>query len=104
MCSSDLGRADYTPKDAAHTLRERCTDSGGLSASKKSTHFRLTADMVARQRLGADGATWFEVEPDVGCLVYGVADDLVPGAVKALGNGQVPLQAATAWMMLGGPL
>ena len=52
---------------------------------------------------GASGATWFETESGVGSLVYGVADDVVPGAVKALGNGQVPLQAATAWMMLGGP-
>jgi hypothetical protein len=48
------------------------------------------------------GPTWFEVEPDVGDLVYGLADELVPGAVKALGNGQVPLQAAAAYALLGG--
>lgn len=47
---------------------------------------------------------WFEAEPDVGRLVYGMADDLVPGAVKALGNGQVPLQAAAAYVLLGGPV
>ena len=46
--------------------------------------------------------TWFEAQPDVGRLVYGLADDMVPGAVKALGNGQVPLQAATAYLLLGG--
>jgi hypothetical protein len=29
---------------------------------------------------------------------------MVPGAVKALGNGQVPLAAAAAWIALGGPM
>ena len=48
--------------------------------------------------------SWFEVEPSVDRLVYGMADELVPGAVKALGNGQVPLQAAAAYILLGGPL
>lgn len=56
------------------------------------------------KRIEARAATWFEVEPDVGSLVYGLADDLVPGAVKALGNGQIPLQAAAAYVLLGGPL
>ncbi|WP_459871356.1 DNA cytosine methyltransferase [Endothiovibrio diazotrophicus] len=49
-------------------------------------------------------ATWFEAEPPVGRLVHGMAPDVVQGAVKALGNGQVPLQAALAWLLLGGPL
>ncbi|MHB1023971.1 MAG: DNA cytosine methyltransferase [Acidobacteriaceae bacterium] len=100
----EWGRSDYATKDATHPLRERCADSGGRSASKKSTHFRVASDLVTRERPGPCGASWFEAEPDVGRLVYGMADDLVPGAVKALGNGQVPLQAATAWMLLGWPV
>ena len=56
--------------------------------------------------LATRAPTWFEVEPDVGVLVHGVADGLVsgPAAIRALGNGQVPLQAALTWVMLGGPL
>jgi len=44
---------------------------------------------------------WWEVEPDVGRTTFGCADR--GKRIKALGNGQVPLQAAVAWMMLGGP-
>jgi hypothetical protein len=37
--------------------------------------------------------------------VRGVADGMAPRVqrLKALGNGQVPLAAAAAWVMLGGP-
>ena len=45
---------------------------------------------------------WWSEEPDVGRVAEGIPNR---GArLKMLGNGQVPLQAATAWMMLGGPL
>ena len=48
----------------------------------------------------------FAVEWDKNCCttLRHRADDLVPGAVKALGNGQVPLQAAVAYVLLGGPI
>jgi len=101
---NERGRAYHATEDDAHPLRERRPHRSGLAAPKASANVRLTADVVAWQRPGAAGASWFEAEPDVGRLVYGMADDMVPGAVKALGNGQVPLQAATAWMLLGGPV
>ena len=71
---------------------------------------------------------WWTTEPDVGVLADGLSPDVVPGwweqepdiarvatgvknrvgKLKALGNGQVPLQAAIAWRILsdailGGP-
>jgi len=43
---------------------------------------------------------FWEVEPGVGRVVDGMASRV--DRIKALGNGQVPLQAAVAWRLLGG--
>lgn len=45
---------------------------------------------------------WWDAEPDVVRMAYGMAARV--NRIEALGNGQVPLQAATAWHLLGGPL
>lgn len=47
-----------------------------------------------------NGKRWWAVEPDVGRVADGVPDRV--HRLKALGNAQVPLQAATAWRLLGG--
>ena len=71
------------------------------------------SDRSMRQKQRRSGATaeeysavgcggWWSVEPAVCRVANGV-----PGRVdrvKGLGNAQVPLQSATAWVMLGGPL
>ena len=41
---------------------------------------------------------WWEAEPDVGRVVNGMASRV--DRLKAIGNGQVPLCAATAWRIL----
>jgi len=43
-------------------------------------------------------ASWWEFEPELGRVADGVADRV--HRLKALGNGQVPLCAATAWRIL----
>ena len=51
----------------------------------------------------ADGLdrAWWETEPDVGRVAEVVKNR---GArIKCLGNGQVPIQGALAWRLLGGP-
>ena len=45
---------------------------------------------------------WWKAEPDVGRVANGVAARV--DRLKAIGNGQVPLCAATAWRVLGGPV
>ena len=45
---------------------------------------------------------WWEAEPDVGRVADGVASRV--DRLKCAGNGQVPLQAAAAWIALGGPM
>ncbi len=41
---------------------------------------------------------WWSIEPNVGRVAYGLADRV--DRLKAIGNGQVPLCAATAWRIL----
>lgn len=55
-----------------------------------------------QDRSCSDGIGWWTTEPDVGRVANGVAHRV--DRLKALGNGQVPLQAATAWCLLGGPI
>ena len=45
---------------------------------------------------------WWSAEPNVGRTATGIPNRAA--RIKALGNGQVPIQAATAWMILGGPI
>jgi DNA (cytosine-5)-methyltransferase 1 len=44
------------------------------------------------------GADWWSTEPNVGRVAHGVASRV--DRLKAIGNGQVPLTAATAWRLL----
>jgi len=46
----------------------------------------------------SDGNGWWAVEPSVGRVVNGLANR--GNRIKALGNGQVPLQAAAAYLIL----
>lgn len=46
--------------------------------------------------------SWWSVEPDVGRVAHGVASRV--DRLRGIGNGQVPLQAALAWVLLGGPV
>jgi len=46
----------------------------------------------------ARNTRWWETEPDVGRVVDGMASRV--DRLKAIGNGQVPLCAATAWNLL----
>jgi len=50
-------------------------------------------------RASIGSAQWWEVEPNVDRVVDGLASRV--DRLKAIGNGQVPLCAATAWRILG---
>ena len=50
------------------------------------------------QRTNACKPSWWAVEPDVGRVANGVAARV--DRLKAIGNGQVPAVAATAWKLL----
>lgn len=90
--------------NAPDAMRQGCQDGSGITTTETESDIRRPVDVELGQGIETGGTPWFEVECAVERLVYGVAADLVPGAVKALGNGQVPLQAAVAYLLLGGTI
>ena len=53
------------------------------------------------QYADSERTSWWQSEPDVGRVAHGVAARM--DRLKAIGNGQVPLCAATAWRYLSAP-
>ena len=53
---------------------------------------------VNQEHTYACDSRWWQTEPDVGRMANGVAAGV--DRLKAIGNGQVPLCAATAWRLL----
>ena len=53
---------------------------------------------IIETRAEFDKSSWWSVEPKLGRVADGVADRV--HRLKAIGNGQVPLCAATAWRIL----
>jgi len=103
-------RRDFWPAETGQdTSRERTANSNQISRSSKqpATLADSSSKDVERQRMsvgisserGSIGSSsWWSVEPDVGRVADGVAARV--DRLKALGNGQVPLCAATAWKIL----
>ena len=90
--AGDLG------EDVANPLR--FSQQGEQSAS---AHPQEWAQQRKRSLgLCSDGIGWWSVESLVGRVADGVANRA--HRIEALGNGQVPIQAALAWIMLGGPV
>jgi DNA (cytosine-5)-methyltransferase 1 len=66
-------------------------DEAGLEQQRRPIAGR--AEYAAAKLCG-----WWQAEPPVGRVVDGMADRV--GQLRALGNGQVPMAAATAWHYL----
>jgi len=78
--------------DLAYTSIERLEGCGQVW--QKNNEIRENSELwrtIAEQ-------SWWSVEPNVGRVAHGVADRV--DRLKAIGNGQVPLCAATAWTIL----
>ena len=83
--SNQTGRSSEQPKIVAHTSIE------DAQRSRKSIGIRKERDTPI-------GTGWWASEPRVGRVADGVACRV--DRLKAIGNGQVPLVAATAWKLL----
>jgi DNA (cytosine-5)-methyltransferase 1 len=83
-CSSELAHATKLLSDGGNSYRQRRPVSKLRNSNGKIR----------------PNDSWWEVEPDVGRVVDGVAARV--DRLKAIGNGQVPLVAATAWKKLKG--
>ena len=67
------------------------TSSENVQRQRKSIGIRQERDTPS-------GTGWWAVEPRMGRVAHGVASRV--DRLKAIGNGQVPLVAATAWKIL----
>ena len=88
---------------------EQSSDNGGgtmVDTHSPGREEQHAPDLAARSghntgcATAERGESWWSAEPDVGRVVNGLASRV--DRIKALGNGQVPLQAAVAWMILRG--
>jgi DNA (cytosine-5)-methyltransferase 1 len=71
----------------------------GLSQSESKPSKKRTSR--ASQRTCATRQSWWDIEPNVVRVAYGVPNRV--DRIRALGNAQVPAVAALAWRLLGGP-
>ena len=74
----------------------------GQAIKQFGSESRTAGDSCGKRRSSSgifDGASWWQAEPNVGRVADGVAARV--DRLKAIGNGQVPLCAATAWKLLG---
>jgi DNA (cytosine-5)-methyltransferase 1 len=68
--------------------------------SKRNTSresISISGEIINESKYGSN-ASWWQFEPNVGRVADGVAARV--HRIKAIGNGQVPLCAATAWRIL----
>ena len=71
-------------------------DSNKYGTQSQSSNTRKSSEWIDSSGIG--NRNWWAIEPNVGRVSYGVAGRV--DRLKAIGNGQVPLCAATAWELL----
>ena len=71
---------------------------GSDGTTERQIGLRCRKGRYEEQNLYGSDSTWWSVEPDLGRVAHGV--DARVDRLKAIGNGQVPLCAATAWGLL----
>lgn len=111
----DVAYTDIKSKFGLSVREKKKVASAGINCKNEgfsdTTSFRLQGQREQPNSIGktqerqrqanyaeSDNATWWEVESNVGRVANGVAD--WSHRLKALGNGQVPLQCALAWELL----
>lgn len=70
----------------------------GNADSERLEKRQSQSNNYGTQQQASFGADWWTTEPDVGRVAHGVAARV--DRLRAIGNGQVPLAAATAWRFL----
>jgi len=84
--------------DTDSTSELAYTESEGLMRGQRFMDF---TEKKSINYARCTGHEWWQTEPDVGRVADGVAARV--DRLKAIGNGQVPLCAATAWRILSEP-
>jgi hypothetical protein len=91
-CEMALGEREGLIEDGEEmqTLRK-------ASKEERAMQYPCESDVPTREPVNG---SWWDTEPNIGRVATGVPNRV--GKLKGYGNAQVPLQAATAWKLLGG--
>ena len=93
ICSRKIANASGVCSEVAHA------ESAGQPPRQDETPKRVGRPLEKQFRgIGIGASEWWQSEPNVGRVADGVAAKV--DRLKAIGNGQVPLCAATAWRIL----
>ena len=90
-----FGEFKSSSKNVADTTKQRCQKCGCTSSNKI-----YSSNVGGCSCYFGQSSNWWASEPNVGRVADGVAARV--DRLKAIGNGQVPLCAATAWNILKG--
>jgi len=85
-------------REAQSKLGNSCGQSDVSNSDLSQQQRGSLSSGIQPQDSYACDSRWWQVEPDVGRMADGVAAGV--DRLKAIGNGQVPLCAATAWKVL----
>jgi len=104
--ATQIGSSIVERSDTSKTWQNQASQSARSSeqyAELANTNIAQRQRMCKSKRVQqehpyASSASWWQIEPDVGRVVDGMAAG--NDRLKAIGNGQVPLCAATAWRIL----
>jgi len=103
-CSEDVANASSKRcREARHGSQRSTEWLGGSSHVLNTDCSRLegqrqeSSGAISQQR-NFSKPSWWETEPDVGRVAHGVAHRV--DRLRCIGNGQVPVVAATAWREL----
>jgi len=98
---ADANRKWKLQQERSESYERRWISNGGDEVGDSESSRLASCNDRSREikswRAGC-GFTWWEIEPDVGRVADGVAARV--DRLKAIGNGQVPAVAATAWKLL----
>jgi len=97
MAYSDSMR-ELQPQGSERNEWRRSGNSGAEMAHSRCERTQISLKWEQPTKQFADGPSWWQVEPRLDRVAHGVASRM--DRLKAIGNGQVPLCAATAWRLL----
>ena len=92
--------SNFTPsgKNVANSRCKLWQKGNSTKLDKNTTKWSYSSIFNKSSGEGYGTKQWWATEPNVGRVVDGLADRV--DRLKAIGNGQVPLCAATAWELL----
>ena len=87
-----------TEGDVPNSMLNRLQRIRSVRPTERQIGLRCRKGGNEEQNIYGANRTWWAVEPELGRVAHGV--DARVDRLKAIGNGQVPLCAATAWGLL----